>query len=78
MAGPTRPAIAPVFMARASLLRSIDFSMVSRATGAMMAAEAPCSSRAATNIGSVPDNPHSTEASANPAIATRNTRRVPK
>ena len=48
-----------------------------RPTGVIMAAPSPCRMRAATSIGTLTANPHSTDATVKMATAIANTRRVP-
>ena len=61
---------------------SSDFGNVrtiaSRPTGIIIAAPAPCTTRAATSIGALTASPHSTELSVKTATAIANTRRLPK
>ena len=79
--GPSSGPISAGMMTKFIAISSSDFGKVRmiarRPTGVIMAAPRPCRMRAATSIGTLTDNPQSTEASVKIATASANTRRVP-
>ncbi|MPN18473.1 hypothetical protein SDC9_165833 [bioreactor metagenome] len=77
ISGPTRPGIATKLIARMNCSRGNARSTASRPTGNSSAPPRPWITREATKICRLGDSAHSTEPSANKAIADMNTRRVP-
>ena len=79
--GPSSGPISAGMMTKFIAARSSDFGKVRmiarRPTGVIMAAPSPCRMRAATSIGTLTDNPQSTDASVKTPTASANTRRVP-